>query len=250
MPYAVTKLLRLLRYMELPGKGWAGWHFSRGALVTPEGRSIEGHESSWWSLMVLRARSFGKLYDLQRGVAQPAKPAYSESCTPFLASLSQPARQAAPLGNTGGTNSVSISRWLHSDTITPQWPLLSDSHPKSKPSQSPTANGSESPLIRWSGSPLTRIYNGPKLPLPVPRLRYSVNLNPLPQSLPQALQALRPLPQALPQLHGISLSSQPSPSSVQSPSQSLAPSRAKPIGRGLRTGTGATLPIKRKGAAL
>ena len=37
VPYASIKLLRLLRYTELPGRGWVGWHFSRGMLVTPEG---------------------------------------------------------------------------------------------------------------------------------------------------------------------------------------------------------------------
>lgn len=30
VPYAACKLLRLLRYMELPGADWAGWHFSQG----------------------------------------------------------------------------------------------------------------------------------------------------------------------------------------------------------------------------
>ena len=44
VPYAVTKLLRMLRFLELPGKAWAGWHFTRGCLVTPEGRTIAAHE--------------------------------------------------------------------------------------------------------------------------------------------------------------------------------------------------------------
>lgn len=62
VPYAAYKLLRLMRYMELPGESWAGWHFSCGQLVTPEGRTISGAEGSWWSLLVQQARGFGKVY--------------------------------------------------------------------------------------------------------------------------------------------------------------------------------------------
>lgn len=62
MPYSVLKLLRLLRYMELPGESWAGWHFSRGHLVTPEGRTLSGKDGSWWSLLVRQAQGFGQLY--------------------------------------------------------------------------------------------------------------------------------------------------------------------------------------------
>lgn len=62
VPYAAYKLLRLLRYMELPGEAWAGWHFSRGQLVTPEGRTISGKDGSWWSLLVRQAHGFGDLY--------------------------------------------------------------------------------------------------------------------------------------------------------------------------------------------
>ncbi len=63
VPYAAFKLLRLLRYMELPGDAWRGWSFSRGMLVTPEGRTISGHEGSWWSLLVRRAAAFQSMYD-------------------------------------------------------------------------------------------------------------------------------------------------------------------------------------------
>ena len=48
VPYAVYKLLRMMRLMELPGQSWQGWHFSRGMLVTPEGRTISGKDGSWW----------------------------------------------------------------------------------------------------------------------------------------------------------------------------------------------------------
>ena len=62
VPYAAYKLLRLMRYMELPGESWRGWHFSRGELVTPEGRTISGADSVWWSLLVRQAHGFGELY--------------------------------------------------------------------------------------------------------------------------------------------------------------------------------------------
>ena len=63
VPYASIKLLRLLRYMELPGRGWVGWHFSRGLLVTPEGRTLDGTDGAWWSLLVRQARCFRAAYD-------------------------------------------------------------------------------------------------------------------------------------------------------------------------------------------
>jgi hypothetical protein len=67
VPYAVYKLLRLMRYMELPGKAWEGWHFSRGQLVTPEGRTIDGSEGAWWSLLVRQSKGFEQLYgEVQR----------------------------------------------------------------------------------------------------------------------------------------------------------------------------------------
>ena len=62
IPPMAVKLLRLLRYMELPGEAWRGWSFSRGALVTPEGRIIQGRDGAWWSLLVRQAHSFGQLY--------------------------------------------------------------------------------------------------------------------------------------------------------------------------------------------
>jgi hypothetical protein len=62
VPYTAYKLLRLMRYMELPGPSWAGWHFSQGQLVTPEGRTISGKDGAWWSLLVRQAHGFGELY--------------------------------------------------------------------------------------------------------------------------------------------------------------------------------------------
>ena len=250
VPYAVTKLLRVLRYMELPGKSWQGWHFTRGCLVTPEGRTIEGHESSWWSLLVLRAKSFGTLYERQKGLAPVQHPAYSESCTsqtieqhsstlvPSWGHSGTTNSIVPPVGNTGGTT-LPVAKG-------PLWPSISDSRPRSIYSPGPTANGSESPSMGLSASPLTRIYNGPKLPLPVPRLRYSLHLSPLPQALPQAL---RPSPPSLPPVHGISLSSPPSLGCLQSPSPSLAPKLPKRIGQSLRRGISVTRQSSQVGGA-
>ncbi|WP_395055446.1 VC1465 family Xer recombination activation factor, partial [Polaromonas sp.] len=62
VPYASFKLLKLMRYMELPGESWRGWSFSRGMLVTPEGRTISGNDGSWWTLLVRQARCFSSMY--------------------------------------------------------------------------------------------------------------------------------------------------------------------------------------------
>ncbi|MDE2416258.1 MAG: hypothetical protein KGN32_00485 [Burkholderiales bacterium] len=237
VPYAVTKLLRLLRYMELPGKDWAGWHFTRGCLVSPEGRTISGTESSWWSLLILRAQSFGKLYERQKALARAPETAYSEPCTSESLLQPTPAPSDIPLGNHGDNLPIVAAKWYQSDTMMRIWQSQSGSRPKSKPSPSRTASGSESPSTGLSASPLTRIYNGPKLPLPVPRLRYSLSLNPLPQALPQSLQALPGLRSKQPP------SSKPSGLPLQvTPSPTLARTSARPTKQSWPTGTGATRP--------
>ena len=238
VPYAVVKLLRMLRYMELPGKAWAGWHFTRGRLVTPEGRVIEAHESSWWSLLVQRARSFGTLYERQKALAQAQKPAYSEPCTSD--SLLQPkaALSDIPHGNHGDNTTITGPSWGQSDTIASSWPSTSDSHPISIHLPGRTANGSESPSIRSSASHLTPIYNGPKSPQERPQPRYRLRLNPLPEALP--LKG----PPALPPSHGTSLCLPPSLGSAPSQSQSLAPSPRKPSGQSWPSGTAGIRPSR------
>jgi len=62
IPYAAYRLLRLLNRMELPGASWAGWCFHGGKLWSPEGRSFEGTDSAWWSLLVRRAACFDALF--------------------------------------------------------------------------------------------------------------------------------------------------------------------------------------------
>ena len=84
IPYMAFKLLRLLRYLELPGKSWNGWHFSRGMLVTPEGRTIAGHEGAWWSLLVRQARGFRELYKRLHGPSVGAGNPYHRCRCPRL----------------------------------------------------------------------------------------------------------------------------------------------------------------------
>lgn len=62
IPYSAYRLLRLLNRMELPGASWSGWCFHGGKLWSPEGRSFEGTDGSWWSLLVRRAACFDAMF--------------------------------------------------------------------------------------------------------------------------------------------------------------------------------------------
>lgn len=59
-PFAAYKLMRLLASgdLGLMCSKWDGWLLHRGKLVSPEGREFTPGDSSWWSLLVLRARMF------------------------------------------------------------------------------------------------------------------------------------------------------------------------------------------------
>lgn len=123
IPYATFKLLRLMNGLELPGKTWAGWEFQGGKLWSPEGRSFEGTDGSWWSLLVRQAHGFREL--LVRGAegraavgkAEPhaaARPAVPGSDAPAAErrEASAPGRglqltsQASPMVITGITYGV------------------------------------------------------------------------------------------------------------------------------------------------
>lgn len=65
VPYAAYRLLRILAGAELPASGWDGWHMHSGKLWSPEGYGFEPHDSSWWGLLVRKARLFHQLYDRQ-----------------------------------------------------------------------------------------------------------------------------------------------------------------------------------------
>lgn len=63
VPYAAYKLVRVMRYFELPGNEWRGWHFHSGRLWTPEGHGFTPRDSNWWGLLVRKAAMFHVLYD-------------------------------------------------------------------------------------------------------------------------------------------------------------------------------------------
>lgn len=265
VPYSVLKLLRLLRYMELPGVAWAGWHFSRGQLVTPEGRTISGKDGSWWSLLVRQSRGFTSLYtELQalRTAAQTPAPArseartgagdgaavlvapvagcYAESCLPQ--NSLQPAQPELnpPLGNHGDNQTITGPIWGHPDTIPESWPLISDFLLPSIPSPATTAIGSESPSIASLASPLTLICDNlsqpsrPPLPSPLPPLLRPL-LRPL-QSLPCGPSSKRST--ASSPSSPLSAFLSPSLSRILSPSS--VPSRPRRSGPTSPPGTGAT----------
>jgi len=58
IPFVAYKLLRLLNRMDLPGQAWDGWCFRSGKLWSPEGRSFDPVDASWWGLLVRRAHAF------------------------------------------------------------------------------------------------------------------------------------------------------------------------------------------------
>ncbi len=63
VPYAAYRLLRILAGAELPSTGWDGWHMHSGKLWSPEGYGFLPSDSSWWGLLVRKARLFHQLYD-------------------------------------------------------------------------------------------------------------------------------------------------------------------------------------------
>jgi len=81
VPYAAYKLVRVLRWFELPQKGFEGWCMHSGKLWTPEGHGIAPEDGSWWSLLVRQARCFRTLYqrsgDFERALMQMASTAQS-----------------------------------------------------------------------------------------------------------------------------------------------------------------------------
>lgn len=74
MPYTAYKLLRVMRYFELPGKEWAGWHFHSGRLWSPEGHGFTPKDSNWWGLLVRKARLFDQLYQRENALRQALTP--------------------------------------------------------------------------------------------------------------------------------------------------------------------------------
>ncbi len=69
VPYAAYRLLRLQTGAELPMPGWDGWHMHSGKLWSPEGHGFNPHDSSWWGLLVRKARLFKEMYDRETQLA-------------------------------------------------------------------------------------------------------------------------------------------------------------------------------------
>lgn len=127
VPYSAYKLLRLMRYMELPGKGWQGWHFSRGELITPEGRAIAAGQGAWWSMLVRQAQGFGQLYreninlKLQRAEnAVQRGPACGDTAPAFSAGLVPSKTSIFP-------TSIQNLKSSQHDVTMMSWPTLYDS---------------------------------------------------------------------------------------------------------------------------
>jgi len=69
VPYAAYRLLRILAGAELPSPGWDGWHMHSGKLWSPEGYGFLPSDSSWWGLLVRKARLFKEMYDRETQLA-------------------------------------------------------------------------------------------------------------------------------------------------------------------------------------
>lgn len=102
-PYAAYRLLRIMTGADLPCPGWDGWHMHSGKLWSPEGYGFTPHDSSWWGLLVRKARLFHQLYDretqlnalLARAGRAPAAGAGDALAHPG------PVAETVPTGNAG-----------------------------------------------------------------------------------------------------------------------------------------------------
>ncbi len=154
IPVMAYKLLRMMRYMELPGQSWQGWHFSRGMLITPEGRAISGKDGAWWSMLVRQAHSFGQLYrerNLER-LAQKQADAGHVQASGLAAVGSVPdaglvSVSTTPTGQSGQSRQDGV--------IMGSWPTISDFPPLSMPTLEPAVSASVSASTPLSASPLT-----------------------------------------------------------------------------------------------
>lgn len=148
IPFAVYKLCRVLARMELPGDAWAGWSLQGSALITPEGRRIEPHDSSWWSLMVRNSQSFSAAYNEARRLRA-------------LLDGQEKQAQASAVGAAATAGLVSYKTNGHAqsepchqnDVIMESWPILSDSPTPSTPQHAPKPTISASPLTPSFASP-------------------------------------------------------------------------------------------------
>lgn len=100
VPYAAYKLVRVLRWWELPQKGFEGWSMHSGRLWTPEGIPIAPEDGGWWSLLVRQARCFRTLYqrsaDFERALMMLTAKGLEASDAPRSGSLNVAVAAAAP----------------------------------------------------------------------------------------------------------------------------------------------------------
>ena len=154
IPVMAYKLLRMMRYLELPGQSWQGWHFSRGMLITPEGRAISGKDGAWWSMLVRQAHSFGQLYrerNLER-LAQSQADAEQVGACGLAAAGSVP---HAGLVSVSTTHASDSEQSRQDGVIMGSWPTISDFPPLLMPMPESVASASESALTPCSASPWT-----------------------------------------------------------------------------------------------
>ncbi len=140
--------------MELPGQSWKGWHFSRGMLITPEGREISGKDGAWWSLLVRQAHSFGQLYR-ERNLERLAQ---SQADAEHVGAFGPAAAGSVP---DAGLVSVSTTHTSGSEqsrqygVIMGSWPTISDFPPLLMPMLDSAVSASESALTPCSALPWT-----------------------------------------------------------------------------------------------
>ena len=182
IPVMAYKLLRLMRYMELPGQAWSGWSFSRGQLITPEGRTISGHDSAWWSQLVRRAHGFSELY--QRQKFEKLAELYTTERPGLAAVGSVP---DAGLVSVSTSDTLSNDQWGQNGAIIAPWPTISDFPLLSMPMHENAANASASALTPCSVSPSMPTCGNPSSQSPKhPKVSQP------PEQPPQALQTSTP----------------------------------------------------------
>ena len=222
-PYMAIKLLRMLRYMELPGRSWQGWSFSRGMLVTPEGRTISGHDSAWWSQLVRRAHCFSELYQRQKFEKLAELHTVEPSGLGAVGTLPD-----AGLVSVSTTHTDSQSTWGQDGAIMGSWPTISDFPPLSMPMHGYAANALESASTPYCVSPWMPTSDSQSQTVRNPEHPKVSGKHSEVEPLVQQLQAqtstpdipglrLTPLPVLLHLVNPASLSSSPNPSAGRSP---------------------------------
>ena len=214
------KLLRLMRYTELPGKGWTGWHFTRGLLVTPEGHTIAPHESAWWSMLVRKAETWLIMArDLNWHKAQIRNAQTRDAIASGRAG--EASLPEAGLVSVSTSHTQGFTTSSQSDVIMTSWPTLYAYQTLSTLTPEPVASASVSastpcsvsPLMPTSGEPPQR----PKSPSTPARPGLSL-------TAPSTQNRRQGLPQQL-----VSRSS-PRPNAGKSPDWSAKPAGSDRIG--------------------